>query len=365
MTDRESRADDFAGYKRVARGDIVINRMRAFEGGAGISPRAGMVSSDYAVLRASERLSPEFFHYLIRSRWFVGEMTARLRGIGSADLGNVRTPRINVDDLGDIEVALPSVADQCSIADYLEHRLAEVAQVVDRTRRLDALIDERVRAAITASIVEGPLSAGAPSRRIRRVAQVNPESKVFARLEADDLVTFLPLEAVWPGDRLDISRVRRWQEVASGFTRFVEGDVLVPKITPTFEAGRAVVARGLVGGMGVGSTELNVLRPGREIDADFLASVANSTPFLEGGRASMYGVAGQQRVADGFVRDFKFALPGLDVQKRLVTELRRRLLEASEMQDLHRRRTALLLERRDGLVACAVTGQIEIPPVAA
>lgn len=37
MTDWESRADEFSGYKRVARGDIVINRMSAFEGGAGIS----------------------------------------------------------------------------------------------------------------------------------------------------------------------------------------------------------------------------------------------------------------------------------------------------------------------------------------
>jgi type I restriction enzyme S subunit len=124
MTDRESRADEFTAYKRVARRDVVINRMRAFEGGAGVSSVDGMVSADYAVLRTGRQLDPRFFHHLIRSEWFVGEMTARLRGIGSAELGNVRTPRINVEDLGDIVVTLPPIGEQRAIADYLDSETA-------------------------------------------------------------------------------------------------------------------------------------------------------------------------------------------------------------------------------------------------
>jgi type I restriction enzyme S subunit len=70
-------------------------------------------------------------------------------------------------------------------------------------------------------------------------------------------------------------------------------------------------------------------------------------------------------VTDGFVRDFRFALPSLSEQKRLASELRCRVLEAAEMRDLQRRRLALILERRDALITAALTGQLDIPGVAA
>ena len=47
----------------------------------------------------------------------------------------------------------------------------------------------------------------------------------------------------WPGTRLDGTRTRPKEEVVSGYTRFREGDVLVPKITPTFEADRSTITR--------------------------------------------------------------------------------------------------------------------------
>ena len=59
----------------------------------------GLVSPDYAVLRPSSRGFAGYLHHLLRSPWFVGQMERLLRGIGSAEQGNVRTPRVNWDDL--------------------------------------------------------------------------------------------------------------------------------------------------------------------------------------------------------------------------------------------------------------------------
>jgi type I restriction enzyme S subunit len=354
-------SDQEVGYQGVEPGDLVIHGLDAFAGAMGVSDSSGRCTPVYHVCGALHDADLRYVAYALRAEAKAGFLELQA--------GNVRQRAVdfrNWQTLAAIEVPLPPAYRQRAIADFLGLRLDELDRSVDRARKLDTLIDERARASINALVFEGPKSAGSPLRRVRMVAQVNLESRGFGgRLQADDLVTFLPLEAVWPGDRLDTSRVRCWRDVGSGFTRFVEGDVLVPKITPTFEAGRAVVARGLVGGIGVGSTELHVLRPGREIDADFLAYVANTTPFLEGGRASMFGVAGQQRVTDGFVRDFRFALPSLSEQKRLASELRCRVLEAAEMRDLQRRRLALILERRDALITAALTGQLDIPGVAA
>src|SRR5690606_25789901 len=132
--------------------------------------------------------------------------------------------------------------------------------------------------------------------RLRHVAQVNPTTPAFDRLALDDEVTFLPMEAVWPGARLDRSASRKKGAVINGFTRFQNGDVLVPKITPTFEAGRAVLIDGLLNGVGTGTTELHVLRPGPQIDGRFLYYAVNTHAFLKFGKSEMYGVAGQQRV---------------------------------------------------------------------
>ncbi len=142
------------------------------------------------------------------------------------------------------------------------------------------------------------------SVRLRHLAQINPATPEFDELPADAEVTFLPLEAVWPGTQLDIARLCPKAEVATGYTRFLEGDVLIPKITPTFEADRSVIAVGLKDGVGAGTTELHIIRPGTETDRRYIKYLVSSRSFLLGGEAEMFGVAGQKRVSDSWLRNF-------------------------------------------------------------
>ncbi|GAB2600742.1 hypothetical protein GCM10027168_37350 [Streptomyces capparidis] len=186
--------------------------------------------------------------------------------------------------------------------------------------------------------------------RLRHLADVNPLTPAFDRLPNDAELTFLPMEAVWPGERLDISRRRTKKSVATGYTRFQNDDVLVPKITPTFEAGRAVLVHGLHQGVGTGSTELHVLRPGPLIDPRFLLYVVNTHSFLKKGEAEMYGVAGQQRVPDSFLRDLPVNLPPLEEQCRIADFLD---AETSRIDALNASRSAqlnLLAERERAML---------------
>jgi type I restriction enzyme S subunit len=195
--------------------------------------------------------------------------------------------------------------------------------------------------------------------RLRHLARINPPTPAFDELGEDEELTFLPMEAVWPGSRLDLSRRRTKKEVATGYTRFQDGDVLVPKITPTFEAGRAVLIQGLAGGVGAGTTELHVVRPGKDIDPGFLLYVVNTHSFLKLGEAEMYGVAGQQRVPDGFLRDLPVRLPPLAEQRRIAGFLD---AETSRLDRISRARDAQsrLLDRLLGqLVDGAMAGEGE------
>lgn len=156
--------------------------------------------------------------------------------------------------------------------------------------------------------------------RLRDLCQVNPGVPRWDRLDDDDQVPFLPMERVWT-DRLDLSEVRPKHEVASGYTRFAEGDLLLPKITPTFEAGRAAVATGLNDSIGTGTTELHVLRPNCRVNPRWLLHFLNSKTFLRRGHADMYGVAGQKRISADFVKSYPVDPPALEDQQRIADYL--------------------------------------------
>jgi type I restriction enzyme S subunit len=190
--------------------------------------------------------------------------------------------------------------------------------------------------------------------RLRHIAQINPPTPAFDRLPADSELTFLPMESVWPDARLDISQRRTKSAVSTGYTRFQDGDVLVPKITPTFEASRSVLIQGLHNGVGAGTTELHVLRAGPKLDPRFLLYLVHTHPFLKLGKAEMYGVAGQQRVPDEFLRNLPVRLPPLDEQRRIADFLDAETARIDQLQVKHREIIRRLHERdralRDQLV---------------
>lgn len=190
-----------------------------------------------------------------------------------------------------------------------------------------------------------------PEHRLRHLAVINP-SVAVAELGADDEVTFVPLECVWPGGRVDVSRRRLVRDVVSGYTRFLEGDVLVPKITPTFQARRATVVPPLWEGRpGFGTTELHILRPLGGADARFLAYRTLANDFIELGAAAMVGVAGQQRVPATFLKNFRVALPKLDIQREIADELDDEMARAYSVLAKCERLAKLVTERTTSMIS--------------
>lgn len=187
--------------------------------------------------------------------------------------------------------------------------------------------------------------------RLRYLAEVNPATPEFDELLADAEVPFLPLEAVWPGARLDVSRRRPKGEVSTGYTRFREGDILVPKITPTFEADRTVLARGLEGGVAAGTTELHIVRPRLGVEPRFLRYLLSSRPFLLGGEASMVGVAGQKRVPENWLKDFPVGVIDLPEQRAIANYLDVETARIDALVAKKRQMIELLQEREFALLS--------------
>lgn len=192
--------------------------------------------------------------------------------------------------------------------------------------------------------------------RLRYLAKVNPSTPEFDRLSPTKRVTFMPLETLWADYRLDTSRLRPKAEVATGYVRFRDGDVLVPKVTPTFQAGRSAVVMGLHNGVGAGSTELHVLRAYGHSDARFVRYATQTIRFLSEGVAAFQGVAGLQRVPEDFVRDFEVPLMPLHEQRRIADFLDDQVTLIDRSIELRQRQVEKLLELRSTRVLAAVTG---------
>jgi type I restriction enzyme, S subunit len=193
-------------------------------------------------------------------------------------------------------------------------------------------------------------------KRLRFAALLNPSKSEIVQEPRDAEVSFLPMEAIGDDGSLSLERTRAIGEVETGYTYFRNGDVTVAKITPCFENGKGAVMRGLVGGIGFGTTELTVARPREgQTSAEYLHWLFNSIPFRALGEGSMYGAGGQKRVPDEFFRNFAIAFPPLDEQLAIASFLDGESAKIDTLAAEQEKLIALLKEKRKALVSHAVT----------
>lgn len=159
----------------------------------------------------------------------------------------------------------------------------------------------------------------AHTARLDEVCEINP--RMPKSLRDEDAVSFLSMAAVSEDGGINFEEERKFRDVKKGYTYFGRGDVLVAKITPCFENGKATRTESLIKSVGFGSTEFHVLRAGKMIDPSYLFHLVWNSKFREVGAANMTGSAGQKRVPADFLKRLEIPLPPLDEQRRIAAIL--------------------------------------------
>ena len=138
--------EDLSNYRRVTVGDLVVNRMKAWQGSVAISDFEGIVSGDYQVLRPiTTRFSSHFAHHILRSSRMIHEYRIRSKGIRPSQW------RLYWEDLADIRVPVPDLPVQESI----ERRFVDIAEqdpVGEPLESLRQLFEELITAAVTGEL---------------------------------------------------------------------------------------------------------------------------------------------------------------------------------------------------------------------
>lgn len=355
--DNHNRAsDDLTKYQVVRRGDLVVNKMKAWQGSVAVSSLDGIVSPAYFVYRPLAGIENRYAHYLLRTRDYFRFYAAISAGVrpGQWDLDPVAFDRM--------PVLLPSLREQRQIADYLDHETAEIDAFIADMAKMRSLTRERMMSEWAAlftqamsgpltqvrhvvdSLVDGPFGSGltsahyvdegAPVVRLGNVGRYRFEIEPRVYISRD-YAAELGAHAVRPGD-----------VVIAGL-----GDINHP-------LGRAAVVP-LEFGEGIVKADCYRARVNRSASAEFLAwslsAPQTSDSFREMSRGST-----RARLNLSVVAATSIPVPERETQDRLVASYEAADATAtSALQEIDAA-IALAKERRAALITAAVTGQVDV-----
>ena len=186
---------------------------------------------------------------------------------------------------------------------------------------------------------------------LSEIAQINP--KLTVRLDDDEPVSFLGMADVSEDGETNWGDERSFSAVRKGYTPFLNGDLLVAKITPCFENGK--IAQAKTNHMhAFGSTEFHVVRvDDSQADDRYVLHLLRSPSVRTSGAKRMTGSAGQKRVPKAFLETLDVPLPPLPEQRRIADILDR----ADDLRAKRRRALSLL----DDLTNAAFIGMFGDP----
>lgn len=192
---------------------------------------------------------------------------------------------------------------------------------------------------------------------INDVAEVNPRKSVD--LSVDEMVTFVPMAAVSESSGTIATPTKRpLREVNKGFTQFIDNDVIIAKITPSMENGKAAVATNLSNGVGFGSTEFHVFRSKGAVLPKFLWYFVRQQSFRDNARKVMTGAVGQQRVPADYLRNHSLSLPPLQEQQRIVDKIGNLIARTARARSELEKVPALLAMYKSAVLELAFSGRL-------
>lgn len=328
--DNFNRPGDLSDYQLVERGDLVLNKMKTWQGSLGISSHRGIVSPAYFVYKPVSQNDQRFLHYALRCRDAIDYYASHSTGI-----------RVNQWDLSPewldvMRVPLPDLEIQRRIADYLDKEISEMDALIENLEALLRELETR----------KTPLQDSKINHQGASIPTV--PAKLLARIKTGEGDT---QDAIEDGE----------------FPFYVRSDTVRASDKWTFE-GPAVLTSG--DGAGVGKIfhyvegksrahqRVYVLKDFKNVDPKYFywCFQTNFPRQVEHGGAK----ATVESVRMNMVADTPIPLPPLEKQREIADELDREFEKMNRLIESSTRLVSLLKERKTALITEVVTGRKEV-----
>ena len=284
-----------------------------------------------AILKPSDTVDSRFLYYSMLCPAFYN--AADNVAIGAAQ------KTITLSALRNLEIPLPPLSVQRRVADIL----SAYDDLIENNRRRIAILEETARLAFQTSIVEGAWE----SKPVTALIDVNPE---VPKPKCGN-VRYVPMSALsTTGMTVDLTDSEMRAESTS--VRFVNGDVLLARITPCLENGKTAYVNFLEDGeIGCGSSEFIVLR-GKRVSSYFTYCLSRLEAFRGIAIKSMVGASGRQRVQLSCFSDISIQFPDKATLKEFDTTVEPMFKQISVLS----KQNASLATSRDMLLPRLIKG---------
>ena len=342
-------SEDLSGYQLVKTGDLVMNKMKAWQGSIALSDHQGIVSPAYFVFQPLHNGHLKYFHYLLRSKQYIGAYNRISKGvrIGQWDLDPAyfRT----------LPIPVPPVAEQKAIADFLDTELGKIDVLITKQLALIDTLKTRIKSTIANAVLKG-LS---PSARMIRTS------------------------VGWVGEipqHWDLVRTRYLVDITTGsgdtadaaddgpYPFYVRSDTPLTSNTWEFD-GDAVLTAGdgagvgkvfhLVSGRFMAHQRVYVMNRFKRVQPKYFFyffSALFASVALDGSAKSTVDSLRRPTIANMYC-----TVPPISEQLEIISYLDRKVMEAGTLVAKTEQVVSVLRERRAALISAAVTGKIEVP----
>ncbi|ENZ3705967.1 restriction endonuclease subunit S [Serratia marcescens] len=368
-------SEDLSPYQLVQPNDLVMNKMKAWQGSIAISEYEGIVSPAYFVYQPNNSLfelaHPKYAHYLLRNPIYVTQYLSRSKGI------RVNQWDLDPDEFRNIELLLPSKVEQEKIYNFLDHETAKIDNLIDKQQQLIELLKEKRQAVISHAVTKG-LNPDVPMKDsgIEWLGEV-PEHWIVRRLKhtstlqsgmpkGKDLtgknsisVPMLRVANVQDG-YLDLTEVNNINIEPSQLERYLlrDGDVLMNEGGDNDKLGRGAVWNAPIDNC-IHQNHVFAIRP-FSIESEWLDMLTRA----DYAKFHFYRVAKQSTnlasISSTNVKETPLLIPPKKERDEILKFINFQLNKIKATEEFSTKQVVLLQERRTALISAAVTGKIDV-----
>jgi len=351
--------DDLSNYKVAKAGNLVINKMKAWQGSMGISPCDGIVSPAYFVYNF-EIGSRNYGQLLLRSKPYVAHFAQASDGvrIGQWDL--------TISGMRQIPVLVPSIEEQHAVVKFINWANLRFHNAIRAKHKTISLLNEQKQAVIHRAVARG-LNPNTPMK-----SSGNPW--------LGDIPKNWGQQTMWTLSRLRVEKNPGGLPLLSvfldrGVIRYEDGggQVHAPSLDLSnyqvvhrgdFVLNNQQAWRGSVGVSqhnGIISPAYIVLKLSSQLDVHYANYLMRSRSMVDQFVAASKGVGDIQRqVFWPFLRMVQVPLPKMEEQRSIVEFLDAETREIDFAIDRFGKQISLLHEYKARLTADVVTGKLDV-----
>lgn len=352
-------SEDLSPYQLVQPNDLVMNKMKAWQGSIAISEYEGIVSPAYFVYQPNKTLfelaHPKYVHYLLRNPIYVTQYLSRSKGI------RVNQWDLDHDEFRNIELLLPGKIEQEKIYSFLDHETAKIDNLIKKQQQMIKLLKEK-RQAVISNVVN--IRSNERKTKLKNLVNMQtgyPFPSAKFKFSSDNSIALLR------GVNVGVDSIK-WDDVVywdvSALDRLneyllVAGDIVFGMDRPWISSGTRVSE--------IKEQDLPCLllqrvariRSNIKSYQPFIKLCLSSNEFREYAEIDLTGVSvphiSPEQISNFYVKDIPF-----DQQVNLTKNALKKIEKIKIIQEMSEQTIQILQERRAALISAAVTGKIDV-----